>query len=86
MFYPFLQVLNDITVVLLQFVLAFSIIQHSPVEYGDGTYQYPAWAIVIGWMLILCSIIPIPVVATLQLMKSKGSLREVILHTTNDLF
>ena len=58
-----------------QFILAFTIIIHTPVTYGD--YVYPGWAIGIGWIFALCSIVPLPVIAVMKLLQAEGTLWEV---------
>lgn len=51
-----------ITPALILFVLGFSIVIHSPVTYGEY-YQYPGWAIGIGWIFALASLVPVPILA-----------------------
>lgn len=58
-----------------QFVWLFSVTQLSPVTYGK--YEYPDGAIVIGWMLGLVSLMPIPICAILAILREKGSFYEV---------
>ena len=50
-----------VTPALIMFVLGFSIVIHSPVTYGD--YNYPGWAIGIGWIFALASLVPVPILA-----------------------
>lgn len=57
-----------ITPVVIAFVWLFSVTQLKPVSYGD--YQYPSWAIVLGWMLGLVSLVPIPVCMIIAIYKS----------------
>jgi solute carrier family 6 amino acid transporter-like protein 5/7/9/14 len=59
-----------ITPILTAFILLVAVVQHTPVTYGD--YQYPTWAIVIGWLFALCSILPLPLVAIVKIAKQKG--------------
>ena len=68
-----------IVFLLFQFVLMFSIIIHTPVTYG--TYIYPGWAIAIGWLFALCSIIPLPSVAIYKVMHETGPIRQVSNNT-----
>ncbi|VDI73287.1 solute carrier family 6 (neurotransmitter transporter, amino acid) member 5/7/9/14 [Mytilus galloprovincialis] len=58
----------------LLFVWIFSLVQHSPVTYGDQTY--PKWSIGIGWTIALISLVPIPVGMGYTLMKEKGNIFE----------
>ncbi|GIX89489.1 sodium- and chloride-dependent glycine transporter 2 [Caerostris extrusa] len=52
-------------------LLCFIVINHEAVTYDE--YQYPKWAIVIGWMIAFCSIAPIPIIAVIQLLKAEGT-------------
>ncbi|KAL3880187.1 hypothetical protein ACJMK2_032450 [Sinanodonta woodiana] len=53
-------------------------ISYSEVEYKRKTmtYQYPTWAIAIGWMLASVSVIWIPIIFIYKLLTSKGSFTE----------
>ena len=53
----------------------FSIISLKPVQY-DGQ-DYPKWAIVIGWMLGMVSLVPIPLMMIVQILNVDGTLIEV---------
>lgn len=53
----------------------FSIVQHTPVTYGD--YVYPGWAVGVGWLFAICSMVPLPVLALVRILKAKGSLHKV---------
>ena len=55
---------------MFQFILLLALIQHTPVTYGD--YTYPTWAVVVGWAFALCSILPLPLIAIIKLVKLKG--------------
>ncbi|KAF8790807.1 sodium- and chloride-dependent glycine transporter 1-like [Argiope bruennichi] len=55
-------------------LLTFIIINHEAVSYDD--YKYPKWSIVCGWMIAMCSIVPIPILAVVQLLKAEGSFKE----------
>ncbi|KAJ1519377.1 hypothetical protein ONE63_004670 [Megalurothrips usitatus] len=55
-------------------VVMFALLYHEPLKYHD--YQYPAWAELVGWGLTMSSIVMIPAVAILQLVKTPGSFRE----------
>lgn len=63
----------------LQFIFLVAVIKHSPVTYGQ--YTYPEWAIALGWLLALCSILPIPVIACIKIIRQKGTLIEVCLSS-----
>lgn len=53
----------------------FGLLYHQPLQYND--YSYPDWAEWVGWSLALSSIMMIPFVAIFQIMKTKGTLKEV---------
>ena len=55
-----------------QFILGFSVVSHSPVTYGD--YVYPGWAIGVGWVFALCSMIPLPLIMLIKLSQADGTL------------
>ncbi|KFM74324.1 Sodium- and chloride-dependent glycine transporter 2, partial [Stegodyphus mimosarum] len=55
-------------------LLIFIVLNHEAVSYGN--YQYPQWSIVLGWMIAMCSIVPIPVVAIAQILKAEGTFKE----------
>jgi len=59
----------------LQFILLLALIQHTPVTYGD--YNYPPWAVAVGWMFALCSILPLPLIAIFKVISSKGPIFKV---------
>jgi len=63
-----------ITPATILFVLSFSIATLSPVTYGD--YTYPDWAIGVGWVFALCSIVPLPVVAGVYIYMNDGPILE----------
>jgi len=63
-----------VTPLTIMFVLGFTICNHSPVTYGK--YSYPEWALVIGWFFALCSIVPLPLVAIIGILKGKGTFTE----------
>lgn len=53
----------------------FGLIYHEPLQYKG--YKYPYWAEWVGWSLALSSIIMIPLVAIIQLVKTPGTCKEV---------
>ncbi|XP_074650330.1 sodium- and chloride-dependent glycine transporter 1-like isoform X2 [Tubulanus polymorphus] len=70
-----------ITPLIIVFVFFTSIIQHKPVTYGED-YTYPGWAVGVGWCFASLSIIPIPLVAVVQLViNGKGTLLKRIKMT-----
>ncbi|GFR33859.1 sodium- and chloride-dependent glycine transporter 2 [Trichonephila clavata] len=60
-------------------LLLFIAINHEAVTYDD--YIYPEWSIVVGWMIAMCSIVPIPIVGIIQLLKAEGTLKERFIST-----
>lgn len=59
-------------------LLVFIMINHSPVSYGE--YTYPQWSVVVGWFIAMCSLIPIPLCAAIQLYKAKGTFMQRLVH------
>ncbi|KAH3838912.1 sodium- and chloride-dependent taurine transporter-like isoform X5 [Dreissena polymorpha] len=58
-------------------IFALGAITYSEISYERKfvTYEYPKWAIMIGWTLGLCSVINIPIFVVYRLYQQKGSLR-----------
>lgn len=54
----------------LQFILIFTVIQYQPITYNH--YQYPGWAVAIGFLMALSSVICIPLYALFQLCCTDG--------------
>ena len=65
-----------ITPLILFVLLLFTVIEWSGITYG-GTYKYPVWAEVIGWMLAFASMGWIIVYLVIAVFKTKGTLKEV---------
>lgn len=53
-----------------QFILVFTVIQYRPISYND--YIYPNWAISIGFLMALSSVICIPIYAIYKVCRSEG--------------
>ena len=49
-----------------------NLILMQPVTYGS--YSYPSWAIISGWMLAFASVIPLPMVMFLKILGAEGPL------------
>ncbi|PAA51768.1 hypothetical protein BOX15_Mlig003695g4 [Macrostomum lignano] len=62
--------------IFIMFNIAFGLYQHEPLSMGS--YKYPLWANVVGWMLAASSVMWIPIVAIVQIIKTPGTLRERI--------
>ena len=45
---------------LLQVTIGFAIFTYAPPAYGG--YEYPPWAVNLGWMIAASSLVPIPIV------------------------
>lgn len=54
----------------------FSLAKYKPLTYNK-VYTYPDWAIGLGWVLALSSMICIPMVMVIRIIQSDGSLIEV---------
>ncbi|KAK6172241.1 hypothetical protein SNE40_015946 [Patella caerulea] len=58
------------TPAVIVFIWLFSVITLGPVTYGD--YEYPKWAVLCGWLLGVCSVVPIPLCMVLQVYREEG--------------
>lgn len=54
----------------------FSLAKYKPLTYNK-VYTYPDWAIGLGWVLALSSMVCIPMVMVIRIIQSDGSLIEV---------
>ncbi|XP_077132266.1 sodium- and chloride-dependent glycine transporter 1 isoform X3 [Ranitomeya variabilis] len=52
------------------FILIFTVIQYRPISYND--YVYPDWAIMLGFLMALSSVICIPLYAAFRIWRSEG--------------
>nr|XP_033781835.1 sodium- and chloride-dependent taurine transporter isoform X3 [Geotrypetes seraphini] len=59
----------------------FSLVKHTPLTYNKY-YAYPPWAIGFGWCLALSSMVAIPLVAVVRIVRADGSLWERITYVT----
>lgn len=64
-----------------QSVFLFSVIKYKPLTY-KGTYEYPGWALAIGWLMAASSIFAIPIHMVFYIVRSvilnkEGTLQEV---------
>ncbi|KAG2470414.1 SC6A6 protein, partial [Polypterus senegalus] len=66
-----------ITPVLCVSCFIFSLAKYTPLRYNK-TYEYPEWAIGLGWTMALSSMICIPVVVVIKIFQSDGPLIERI--------
>lgn len=65
-----------ITPTIMLAMLVYSCVNMVPPKYGE--YVYPQWAIGFGWVVALCSIVPMPAVAVYRIVMAKGSLMQRI--------
>ncbi|XP_077368964.1 sodium- and chloride-dependent taurine transporter-like isoform X2 [Festucalex cinctus] len=66
-----------ITPVLCMGCFVFSLVKYKPLTYNK-VYEYPDWAIGLGWCLALASMICIPMVMVIKILQSEGPLIERI--------
>ncbi|NXK40421.1 SC6A5 protein, partial [Piprites chloris] len=57
-----------------QFILCFSFYQWEPMTYG--AYHYPGWSMVLGWLMLACSVIWIPVMFVIKMHLAPGKFIE----------
>lgn len=60
-----------------QGIFLFSLIKYTPLKYNDS-YKYPPWGYMLGWLMALSSMVCIPLYAIFILLKTKGSLKQVL--------
>lgn len=60
-----------------QAVFLFSLIKYKPLKYNNS-YVYPPWGYVVGWLMALSSMVCVPLYAIFILLKTKGSLKQVL--------
>uniref|UniRef100_A0A673A9K0 Transporter n=1 Tax=Sphaeramia orbicularis TaxID=375764 RepID=A0A673A9K0_9TELE len=65
-----------ITPLLCMGCFIFSLVKYKPLTYNK-VYEYPDWAIGVGWTLALASMICIPMVVVIKIIRSDGPLIEV---------
>ncbi|XP_075422755.1 sodium- and chloride-dependent glycine transporter 2 [Ascaphus truei] len=63
-----------VTPTILTFILCFSFYQWEPMTYG--TYHYPTWSMVMGWLMLGCSVIWIPIMFVIKMYLAPGSFIE----------
>jgi solute carrier family 6 amino acid transporter-like protein 5/7/9/14 len=61
-----------VTPLTMSAMVVYSAVQMAPPTYGD--YQYPSWAITVGWVVAMCSIVPMPGIALYRILKAEGPL------------
>uniref|UniRef100_A0A3Q3M7T1 Transporter n=1 Tax=Mastacembelus armatus TaxID=205130 RepID=A0A3Q3M7T1_9TELE len=66
-----------ITPVLCMGCFVFSLVKYKPLTYNK-VYEYPDWAIGLGWCLALSSMICIPMVMVIKILQSEGPLIELM--------
>ena len=54
-----------------------SVVHYNPIKY-DNEEPYPMWGELLGWCLALSSMLCVPIVAIIQIMREKGTLSERI--------
>ncbi|XP_066999391.1 sodium-dependent noradrenaline transporter-like [Anabrus simplex] len=59
-------------------VVMFGLIYHQPLQYNG--YYYPSWAEWVGWSLALSSILMIPLVAIIRMLRTEGSFMKRIAY------
>ena len=53
-------------------------VTHTRIKYADDDeYEYPDWAVGIGWSLCILTFVPLPMSAITQIYFKRGSLRTV---------
>lgn len=60
-----------------QGILILSLYQWKVMTYED--YTYPTWSMVLGWLMVICSVIWIPIMFVIKMHLAPGTLIEVII-------
>nr|A7Y2X0.1 RecName: Full=Sodium- and chloride-dependent glycine transporter 2; Short=GlyT-2; Short=GlyT2; Short=xGlyT2; AltName: Full=Solute carrier family 6 member 5 [Xenopus laevis]ABV03173.1 glycine transporter 2 [Xenopus laevis] len=63
-----------VTPTILTFILGFSFYQWEPMTYGS--YHYPSWSMVMGWLMLACSVIWIPIMFVIKMFLAPGTFIE----------
>ncbi|XP_069683651.1 sodium- and chloride-dependent GABA transporter ine-like isoform X2 [Periplaneta americana] len=58
---------------LLMAVWVFSLIDYTPPTYNNGAYEYPLWAETLGWIIASLSLICIPALAVIVILRTEGN-------------
>ncbi|KAJ8272325.1 hypothetical protein COCON_G00111840 [Conger conger] len=63
-----------VTPTILTFILGLSLYQWKVMTYED--YTYPTWSMVMGWLMVICSVIWIPIMFVIKMHLAPGSFIE----------
>ncbi|XP_058256492.1 sodium- and chloride-dependent glycine transporter 2 [Hemibagrus wyckioides] len=63
-----------VTPTILTFILGLSLYQWKVMTYED--YTYPTWSMVLGWLMVICSVIWIPIMFVIKMHLAPGTLIE----------
>ncbi|XP_048119444.1 sodium- and chloride-dependent glycine transporter 2 [Alosa alosa] len=63
-----------VTPTILTFILGISLFQWKGMTYED--YKYPPWSMVMGWLMVICSVIWIPIMFAIKMHLAPGSFSE----------
>ena len=58
--------------VLILIIWIFTLYDYQAPTYNNGQYEYPWWCILLGWCIAALSILPIPIMAVISIIKAKG--------------
>lgn len=61
--------------IFLLFIIVYGLLQYQPLQYDN--YYYPDWANTLGWCIAGSSVMMIPLVAIIQILKTRGTFRQV---------
>uniref|UniRef100_A0A7N8Y3G1 Transporter n=1 Tax=Mastacembelus armatus TaxID=205130 RepID=A0A7N8Y3G1_9TELE len=68
-----------VTPTILTGILGLSLYQWKVMTYED--YTYPTWSMVLGWLMVICSVIWIPIMFVIKMHLAPGTIIEVITET-----
>uniref|UniRef100_A0A8C8DLP7 Transporter n=1 Tax=Oryzias sinensis TaxID=183150 RepID=A0A8C8DLP7_9TELE len=68
-----------VTPTILTGILGLSLYQWKVMTYED--YTYPTWSMIMGWLMVICSVIWIPIMFLIKMYLAPGTIGEVIFPT-----
>jgi len=68
---------------LIGIIWVFTMLDYKPPSYNKGQYTYPGWCLVLGWAITSLSLVALPAVAIIEIVRSKhgATIREKFLHS-----
>jgi len=74
------HVTADWQVIVMSSIMSYESLSYS--SYTLGSYSYPHWANITGWMIAVSSMVSVPVVAVYQIIRLPGRAKQVLTSIT----